>query len=398
MCHLCLPGEPALGSPQAIEIYSLGGSMEIRRLDTEQRRDVRRFTRFPFQLYRDCPQWVPPLLSDAENQLDRQQNPFYRHSAAEFFLAESEGQTLGRLAVMDSRRYNEYLGAETAFFGLFEAVDDSQVACRLFDAAIDWARARGLKKMIGPRGLYGPDASGILVAGFEHRPAMGVPYNHAYYDNLLQAAGFEKDADHLSGYLSGHIKLSDRYYAIAEKVKARRGLRIKSFSSKEEMRQWVPRVGQIYNRAFEGSHHFYPLNEKEIERLGQDLITIADPRLIKLVLKGKEVIGFVFAYPDITAGLQKARGRLWPLGWYYLLREQRRTRWVNFNGLGVLPAYQGMGASILLYTEVAKTIEKYDFEHADLAQVGEENVKSRGDLETLGAEWYKRHRNYQRIL
>jgi hypothetical protein len=341
---------------------------------------------------------VPPLLSDAENQLDRQKNPFYHYSATDFFLAVSEGQVLGRLAVMDSRRYNDYFGTRTAFFGLFEAVDDSQVTRRLFDAAFVWARDRGMQEMIGPRSLHGREASGILVDGFEHRPAMGMPYNNNYYDNLIQTAGFEKDADNLSGYLSGRNKLSDRYFAIAEKVKARRGLRIKSFSSKDEMRQWVPRVGQVYNQAFGGGHRFYPLDEHEIERLGRDLITIADPRLIKLVMKEDQVIGFVFAYPDITAGLQNARGRLWPLGWFHLLREQKRTRWVNFNGLGVLPAYQGMGASILLYTEVAKTIQEYGFEHADLAQIGEENLQSRGDMEGIGAEWYKRHRRYQRAL
>jgi hypothetical protein len=110
------------------------------------------------------------------------------------------------------------------------------------------------------------------------------------------------------------------------------------------------------------------------------------------------VIGFIFAYPDISAGLQRARGRLWPLGWLHILIERKRTNWVNLNGVGVLPAYQGIGASILMYAELARAIKGFGFEHADFVQVGEDNLKSRADVEALGVRWYKRHRNYKRSL
>jgi GNAT superfamily N-acetyltransferase len=372
--------------------------MEIRQLDTSRRRDVRQFVNVPFTLYRDCPQWVPPLVSDVEKALNREKHPFYSHSAAEFFLAERDGHTLGRIAVMDHRPYNDYLGSATAFFGLFEAIDDADVARGLFARAFDWARARGLESMLGPKVLGGAEPSGVLVEGFEHRPAMGMPYNYAYYDALVQASGFVKDGDSLSGYLSGDHELSERFYRLADKVRERRGLWVKSFETKDEMRQWAPRVARVYREVFAEFADSPPPTDDEVQAFSNTLITIADPRLPKLVMHGDEIVGFLFAYHDISEALQRARGRLFPLGWYYLLTERKRTKWVNINGLGVLPAYQGRGAVILLYTELARSIKSFHFEHADVVAVGEDNIKSLTDMETIGVRWYKRHRTYRRVL
>lgn len=373
--------------------------MQLIRLDTSLRRDVRKFIRFPFWLYRSSAVWVPPLLSSERYLLDRRRNHFYQHSAADFFLVEEHGRVLGRIAAFHNKPYNDYIGARQAAFGFFESIDDPAVSQRLFEAAFEWATGRGLDAMVGPGRLRPADATGALVEGFEHRPAMSVPYNPPYYDALIKAAGFEKESDHLSGYVPGTHELDPRFFEMAEKVKARHGLWVKTFASKDEMRQWVPRVAEVYQGAFGGNHGFYPLSDAEITEFADELIAIADPRLVKLVIKGEDdVVGFAFAYHDISAGLQQARGRLWPIGWYYLLRERKRTRWANLNGIGVLPAYQGRGASILLYTEVARTCKEFGFDHADVVAVGEDNLKSRAVLETAGVRWYKRHRNYIRTL
>lgn len=372
--------------------------MRVRKIDTEQKRDVQQFVGFPFQLYRDCPQWVPPWISSVKNNLNRHQNPFYRHSMADFFLAESEGQTLGRVAAIHNRRYNEYHGAKTAFFGYFDVVEDVEAAHALFDAVADWARAQGLDEILGPRGIMGSDTGGVLVEGFEHRAAMGVPYNFPYYDGFIRDSGFEKDTDYLSGYLGGDYQLPERLHRIAERAKARRGFWVKTFESKREMRQWAPRVVEAHHEAFSQNHTFYPPSAEEIAIIMDLIITIADRRLIKLVMKDERIVGFVFAYPDLSAGLQKAKGRLWPFGWFYILRERKRTRWVNINGLGVLPAHRGLGSNAILYTELEKALRACDFEHADLIQAEEGNYKSLADMEALGVKWYKRHRGYRRTL
>ncbi len=158
---------------------------------------------------------------------------------------------------------------------------------------------------------------------------------------------------------------------------------------------WIPQVIEILIRAFEGSDGYCPPTQAEMKLAAENLLSIADPRLIKLIRKDGNVIGFIFAYHDVTAGLQRARGRIWPLGWLHLLLERKLTKWVNVNGVGVLPEFQGMGVNAILYTEMRKSVGQFDFDHVDVVQVGEENFQSRSDMETMGIRWYKSHRSYE---
>jgi hypothetical protein len=164
------------------------------------------------------------------------------------------------------------------------------------------------------------------------------------------------------------------------------------------MRTWVPRVQAVHRQAFEDTHTFYPPTDAEMQSIAETLIAVADSSLIKLVMKGEDVIGFIFAYHDISAGLQKAKGRLWPVGWYHILKERKRNDWVNINGVGMLPRYQGMGGNAILYTELEKSIHAFGFKHMDIVQVNETNFESFNDMEAIGVQWYKRHRSYKRDL
>ena len=374
--------------------------MQVRKLDTTRQRDIRQFIRFPFELYRDCPQWVPPLIPAMKLALNRDKYPFYIDSDADFFLAESKGQTLGRITVLENRLYNDFHGSKVAFFYYFESVEDTKVSRGLFGAAFEWARGRGLDTMLGPKGMLRGDGHGLLVEGFEHRPAMGIPYNHAYYDALVKGSGFEKELDYLSGYLDRSFKPPERIFGIAEKVKAKRGYWVRSFTTKKELRQLASQIHKIYQDAFVQVWGYYPVTEKEIDTLVERMVSIADPRLIKVVMHGDEAIGFLFAYPDVSAAMQRIKGRVWPLGWIQLLLEPRRTKWINFNGIGVLPKYQGAGANVMLYVELAKTFadNQFQFEHGDFVQVAESNIHSLGDATYFGFPMYKRHRVYRKKL
>jgi hypothetical protein len=367
-------------------------------LDTSRRRDVRQFIDFAFALYRDCPEWVPPILPEMKLVMDCKKHPFYQHSAADFFVAESEGDTLGRIAVLENCNCNSHHGRKQAFFYYFDAVEDFEVARAVFGAALDWARQRGLDYLVGPKGFLQGDGMGLLVEGFEYRPAMGIPYNYAYYAALLEDSGFEKETDFLSGYLRGDYELPERFRAIAERVKERRGFRIKNFRSKREMRGWIHRVGRVYNQTFVDNWEYCPLTEAEMDVVAQRLLDISVPELLKLVMKGEEIVGFVFAFPDISAAIQRTGGRIWPFGWIHLLREFKRTNWVNLNGLGLVEEHRGVGANAVLYTELANSVRDYGFEHCDVVQVEERNTKSLGEMAAIGVKWYKRHRIYRRAL
>ena len=224
--------------------------MHIHRLDPSDRHDVHRYIEFPFRLYRESPLWVPPFVDEVRAQLDPRRHPFYQHSQAAFFLALEGDEVVGRIAVLDNARHNEYHGKRTAFFYHFDVMNDRAVSRALFDAAFDWARGRGLDMMWGPKGFMAADGQGLLVEGFEHRPALGIAYNFPYYGELMEDAGFEKQLDFVSCYLDRQMSIPSRFLEVAEKVKRRRGFRTVRFRTKSQLRAMIPRVAAAYNESF----------------------------------------------------------------------------------------------------------------------------------------------------
>jgi GNAT superfamily N-acetyltransferase len=369
-------------------------------IDLQSSRDVRRFLDLPFRLYRNHPLWVPPIRVDAATQLNPRKHPYYEHSEAEFFLATRDGEDAGRIALLENKPYNRYHHKRQAQFYLFECIEDLEVARALVDVAAERARERGLTQLVGPKGFGALDGYGMLVEGFEFRPAMTMMnYNPPYYPRFMEALGFRKEVDFVSCYLgAGKFNLPERVHRIAERAAARSGLAVKRFRNKKELIAWAPRIGRTYNQSFIHNWEYYPLSEREIRFLTDNLMTVADPRLIKIITHGDEVVGFVFAFPDVSAAIQRGKGRLLPWNLVDLLIEFKRTKWVALNGAGILPEFQGRGGNALLYSEMEKTIREAGFQHADLTQVAETAVQMRHDLENVGGVRYKNHRVFIRDL
>ncbi len=374
--------------------------LNIERLDPQDRSQVNRFIDLPFRLYQGQPNWVPPILLDIRTALNPQKHPFFEHSAAEFYLAKRGGQVVGRIGALENTRYNEYHGTRQAQFYYFDCIDDLEVARTLFSRVYEWAGQRGLNQVVGPKGLGVLDGYGLLVEGFEHRQMMTMMnYNYPYYPDLLEALGFRKLVDFVSCYVSAdQFRLPERIHQIADRVLARGNLTIKRFKNKRELISWAPKIGQAYNQAFVENWEYVPLTGREIKFLTDNLMQVADPRLIKIITHNDDAVGFLFAFPDLSAALQRSRGRLLPLGLIDLLLEMKRTKWVALNGAGILPEFQGRGGNAVLYAEMEKTILEYKFEHADFTQVAESAVQMRRDLENLGGKAYKNHRVYIKDL
>ncbi|MCW5877514.1 MAG: hypothetical protein KIS80_01435 [Anaerolineales bacterium] len=372
----------------------------VEKINTTSKTEAKRFVEFPFTLYKDCPQWVPPLLVDAYAFLDATKHPFYEHSQAEFFVAVQDGQVVGRIAALENKPYNRYHGKQQAQFYFFDSIDDQAVANALFERAFDWARARGLTQVVGPKGFGPLDGYGIMVEGFEHRQMMNMMnYNYAYYPRLVEALGFRKEVDFVSCYAHRDaFRFPERVHSIAERVLQRGALQVKRFANKRELRTWGPRIGKAYNQAFVNNWEYYPLTQGEIDFVIQNILVVADPKLIKVITHGQDIVGFLFAFPDVSAALQRAHGRLLPFGLFDLLLELRRTKWVSVNGIGILPEFQGRGGNALMYSEMEKTLWDFDFQEGDLTQVAETAWEMRRDLENLGGKPYKNHRVYIRDL
>lgn len=374
--------------------------MDLLQIDTTRKDQVTRFIQLPLRLYRGSSQWVPPLMGDMRLQLNRSKHPYYQHSDADFFLAVQGKEDVGRIAVLENRNYNAYHQSRTAFFYHFECVEDPAVAAALFERALEWARQRGLTKLIGPKGIGILDGMGFLVEGFQQRAAMTMMlYNPPAYPAYAEAAGFSKEVDFVSCHITAQqFSLPERIHSIADKIKARGQLRVVTFRNKAELRALAPRIGRAYNQAFVNNWEYIPITDAELALVTNDLVTVADPKLIKIILHQEDVVGFLFAFPDLSAAIQRHQGRLFPLGLADLLLEYRRTRWVIVNGAGILPQFQGRGGNALLYSEMEKTIKQAGFAHADLTQVAETALQMRRDLESLGGVPYKNHRVFGRAV
>jgi GNAT superfamily N-acetyltransferase len=373
----------------------------IEKVDTDNKAQVKRFVQFYYDLYEGCPQFVPPLFIDAYLPLNRKKHPFFQHSAADFFLATRDGKVVGRICAADNRPFNEYHKTKKAHFYAFDTINDLEVARALFEAAFDWSRARGLDTMIGPKGLSPFDGYGIQIEGFQHRQMMTMMnYNYDYYPKLVEALGFEKEVDFVSCYLpSDSFKVPERVERIAQRAMQRGNLKVKNFKSKKELMKWAWRIGEAYNKTFIHNWEYYPFTRGDIQYAVDNVINFADPRLIKLVLHGEDVVGFLFLFPDVSAAFQRAKGHLFPFTIPDMLIEMKRTRTISGNGMGILPEFQGTGGNALLYNEMGKTFFGFhQFEHVEMTQVAETTRQMRADLKNLNGVEYKNHRVYRKAI
>jgi hypothetical protein len=356
---------------------------------------------FQFELYKDCPQWVPPFKQDIYLMMNKQKHPYYDHSISDHFLAEQDGKIVGRIAGLVNRPFNAYHNSKDAEFYLFDCINDQEVANALFDTVVAWAKDHGMNRLVGPKG-YGPlDGYGIQVLGQEHRAMMNVMnYNYLYYKDLVENYGFEKEVDFVSSYLKPeNFVLSEKVQKAADLAIKRGRFEVKGFKSRAEIREWIGRIGKAYNEAFVNNWEYFPLTEKEIKMVVENILIIVDPKNLYVLLKDDKVVGFEIPFPDVSAAMQKNKGKLGPIEMIRLLRELKRTEWMDFDGIGILPEAQGFGGNAILYKVVSEVVlRNTHFKHIELTQVAETAKQMRQDLANLGSKFYKNHRVYKKEL
>ncbi len=375
--------------------------LTIEKVDTENKSQVKRFVKYYYDLYKDCPQWVPPLFGDAYLPLNRKKHPFFEFSQADFYIAVRDGDVVGRICAGENRLFNDYHKTKKSQFYFFDSENDLQTATVLFNAVFDWSKARDLDTVVGPKGLSPFDGYGIQVEGFENRQMMTMMnYNYDYYPKLVEALGFEKEVDFVSCYLpSEAFAVPERVERIAKRVLDRGNMWVKQFKSKPELVSWAQRIGKTYNNTFINNWEYYPFTQGDIDYAVQNVFMVADHHLIKLIMHGDDIVGFLFAFPDASAALQRAKGHLFPFGIIDLLVEMKRTKTVSGNGMGVLPEFQGTGGNALLYYEMGKTVLRTkQFKYVEMTQVAETTKQMRADLKNLNGVEYKNHRVYRKAI
>jgi len=368
-------------------------------VESSRGRAARDFIDFPHRLYHGCAQWVPQFRRDIRVMLDRR-HPFFERGRAQFIVARKGDRAVGTLCAIENVAYNEFHKSKRGHFHFFDCVDDKEVSHSLFEAAFAWLRGRGMEEVVGPFGI-GFMGMGALVDGFEHRAVMTMMgYNRPYYGPALEAEGFAKHRDQLSMFIDAKaFRLPDKIRRVAEIAMKRGSFEVPEFRSKRDLVRRAQDIGRVYNESFQ-SHgdEFSPFSEREIQQITSDLVTVADPSLIKLLLCKGEIAGFLFGFPDLSAALQRSRGRITPWSIADLLLEYGRTRWLIVNGAGILPRYQRLGGNALLYSMLEKIASRRRFLFVDAVQIAETTELMLADLKTLGGKVYKIHRIYRRSI
>ena len=356
------------------------------------------FINLPHRVFRDNPYWVPWFHQDMRSILDRN-HPFFEHSQGEFFLVRREGRAVARLAALENRNFNEYQGRKDARFYFFDSFDDPEAAHLLFQRVEEWARERKLDRVIGPQGFSGMTGAGILIDGYDRRAAMTMMnYHLPYYRELVESYGFEVYKDFVSAYLDAvAYQTPPKIKRVAEISLKRGSFWIPELRKKSEIRALGREIGKIYNESWVDHEEYCPMTEAELNQLVDSLVTVTDPRIIKVIRAGEEIAGFLLTFPDLSPAIQKSKGRVTPLSLARLLYQKRTTREFIINGVGVLPKFQKTGATALLYYELERTLKGRAL-WAEMTQIAETTDLMLSDMETLGGEVYKRHRVYQRWL
>jgi GNAT superfamily N-acetyltransferase len=374
---------------------------KIEQINTEDAKQVNDFVQFQYDLYKGTPQFCPPFFADIKLMLNRKKHPFFGHSDGDFFVARNdEGKIVGRIAILENKLFNTYHKVKKAQFYLFDVIDDQEVADKLFETAFEWARARGLDEVVGPKGLSAFDGYGILVEGFEHHQMMTMMnYNFPYYAKLLEKIGFEKEVDFVSCYIRSDLfRIPEKAKEIANIVQKRGTFKVMQFKNKRELMKRAVELGRAYNDTFINNWEYYPLSDGEVDLLVENLMTVINPKLIKLISHEDKIVGFLLAFPDITTALQRHGGRITPFALIDIMLELKKSKWVSVNGAGILPEYQGRGGNALMYAEMENTVRDFGFEHLEMTQVAETAVQMRKDLINLGGQPYKNHRVFHKKI
>ncbi len=354
------------------------------------------FIDFPFRLYRDDPNWVPPLRRDIRELIDPARHPFHEHASVELFLARVHGEVVGRIAAVHNELHVAVHGDLTGFFGLFECVENAEVAQALFTSAGQWLKARGLQTMRGPASFSLNEEAGLLVEGFDGPPVVMMTYNPPWYGKLMEDYGFRKVKDLLAYYLS-HPEPGERLLRMAGKLQRRYGVSIRTLDKKNFWNE-VALVRKVYNEAWQDNWGHIPMTEAELDYMARQLKPVVNPDLVVFAEVEGELAGFGLALPDLNVVLKKMNGSLFPFGWAKALWYSRRITTARAITLGVVREHRRSGVAELMIIELMKNARRAGILNAEFSWVLEDNLLMRNPLEKLGATVYRTYRLYDLAL
>lgn len=375
-------------------------SIEIKEVKT--RRELRKFVNFPELLYKDNPYYVPPLVFDQMDTLDQKKGAAQEFCDSKLYLAYKDGKLAGRVAAIVNKLANKQWDHKEVRFGWYDFIDDPQVARALMDKVEEFGRQYGMESVVGPLGFTDFDPEGLLVEGFDQLSTMALIYNHPYYVKYIEDMGFTKDADWIEFKIDIPEKLPERIDRIVNLIQERNNVHLRQITRKiirEE--DYGHKIFKAINECYKNLYNFTVLPDHMAEKYLDFYLSILDLRYISVVENEKnELVAFGITMPSIVRALQKSRGKLFPFGWWWVLKSLfwKREEGVEMLLVGVLPEYQNSGINSLIQADMFRKYAQFGVKWAETNAILEYNTKNQGQFKDYNPECKKRRRSYIKKL
>lgn len=373
---------------------------EIQIDEVRSKADLKRFIKFPWQIYSGNPNWVPPLLIDRYEFFDREKNPFFRHAEVTLFLARYQGKILGRIATCINRAYNEHHQDKVGAFGFFEVVENYDVAYRLLKTAMITLAGHGMEVMRGPLNFSTNHECGLLVDAFDSPPVVMMTYNPPYYVDFFDRFGLKKCKDLLAFKLTKEQLPGERIRKVVERIRERSGAEFRKLNMRDFDNE-VRRCIEIFNDAWQNNWGYEPLSQAETDHIARNLKQIVDADLVRFAEIDGEAVGFSLALPDIYQALIKLNGRLLPFGIFKLLWHTKVRTKINQARvvlMGVKSEYRKRGIDNCFYLDTIDIGTGKGYNTGELSWILENNTLMISAIERLGGQRYKTYRIYESPL
>jgi GNAT superfamily N-acetyltransferase len=382
--------------------------IKIRKVNTKK--ELKQFIQFYYDLYRGNENAVPFLYSDEMATLRRDKNPSFECCEAQYFLAYKDEKIVGRVAAIINRRANERWNCHQVRFGWFDFIDDMEVSTALLNAVEEWGRERGMTEIAGPLGFIDTDREGMLVEGFDTMATMHANHNFPYYQHHLERLGFKKDNDWIQQLVTIPDAVPEKMAKITQMIGKRYNLKAHKLTKKQLMGEYGLRFFHVLNECYKDLYEFSELTDKQIKKLVNDYLSIADLNLITFIFDENkkteespegELVGFGVSFPSFSEALRKTKnGKLFPFGWWHLLRTLKwhNTDIVDLLLIGVLPEYRQKGANAILFDDLIRWYQKYGFKKALTLAMMETNDGVLSAWQYFEAKTVKRLRSYKKLI
>lgn len=374
--------------------------IEIREIPLTPK-ELKKFTQLQIDMYEDNPYFVPPLVMDDVNTLNPKVNPAFDTCECRCWMAYKGSRPVGRIAGIINHLVNEKSGKKEIRFGFIDFIDEIEVSRGLLEKVEEWGKEKGLNKVVGPLGFTDLDHEGMLVEGFDQVGTMATIYNYSYYPEHMNALGYDKEADWVEYLVDVPDAVPDKHNRIAEIVKKKFGFRVVKFDSKKEIKEKYGRaLFELVNDAYDGLYQFSPLTERQISHYIDIYLGLLDLSLVTCIVdKDDSLVGVGISMPSMSRGLQKSRGKLFPFGWYHLLKGLKgKNDKVDLLLVAIKPELQGKGVNALLFQDLIPQYIAHGYKHAESNPELEANSKVQNQWEAFPNRQHKRRRSFVKEL